>query len=722
MKEKTYQLMNWPQIEAIVYAEEDHPERILGAHPAGNGMLYQTFLPKAQEVTLVLEEKEKRVAMEQADEEGFFAVLVSDKKKQSYYYEIKDSDGRVSLVRDPYSFRCKVEREDMLLFRNGIHYDLNRFLGCRKTNVDAVEGLCFTVWMPEAHRVSIIGEFNGFDGRSHPMCRVGDSDIFTLFLPGLPQDTVYQYEVLRNAGKIDIESDPFGLPVRKEGNEYSAVFTEDSIFPKEEESRTKKKDSDDNLFLYTIREEEMEEVDQLVERIQRMGYTHAVLPKQKANSFFYEFIAEFSQRVGLKGWIEKLHQAGIKVILNWDVSSLKELWIKEKSNFHIVNVLYLTRRFCLDGVVLSGLAALLYLDYGKESGQWIPNIYGGNENLDAIEWIKHTISILKKKNDSCLVIADLDAIWPDVTMPMEEGGLGFDYRYDQDFTKDFLTYIKTDPYFRSRIHEKITDRMIYAYREHFIKNFGYPDIGELWEEIHGNEEDRFRTMKLAHSYLMLLPGKVQTSLQLPEAYMDVFEKLVKNSVIMDQKLDPLGKEDGRWGNFKWINCFQYNECVISFIREAEKGKGLVLTVANFANTQRADFRIGIPYEGKYQCFFDTQSIAYGGKRPEQMTFISEEKEWDGYPYSIKLDLEALSLAAFVYIPFTEKEIYDIAEKKAEEIRRHLEEEARNKAKLLKKTTLKDTLSKQVEQAQKAINEGSEGKIKMEHKRRTNGRT
>lgn len=721
MKEKTYQLMNWPQIEAIVYAEEDHPERILGAHPAGNGMLYQAFFPGAQKMTLVLEEKAKRHVMEVADEEGFFAVLITDKKKQPYHYEVKDRQGEVRQVKDPYAFKCKIDREDLLLYRNGIHYELDRFLGCRKAAVDGVEGLHFTMHGPEARRVSVIGEFNGFDGRAHPMYRVDNSDIFTLFVPGLSEDTVYQYEVLGSTGRVEVMADPFGVPVRREAEMYSTPFGEAGVFPKEGEGKRKEKGKQE-LFLYPLQEEEMADRDSLIKRIREMEYTHAVLPLQKAASCFYEAVSGFGQRVNLKEWVEKLHLAGIGVLLNWDVSSLKELWVKENSNFHIANVLYLTKRYHLDGVVLSGLAALLYLDYGKEEGQWIPNLYGGNENLDAVEWIKHTNSILKKRDPRCLLIADLDAIWPDVTLPLEEDGLGFDYRYDHSFGKEYLTYIKSDPYFRSGIHENITNRMLYAYRERFIMPFRDPEIESLWEGIHGEEEDRFRTMKLAHAYLMLLPGKVQTSLRLPDPYRGYYEKLVKNSVIMDQKLDSLGAEDERWENFKWINCFQYNECVVSFCREAREGKGLVLAVANFANTKREGFRIGVPYEGKYRCFFDTESVDYGGNRPEQEPIISEEVVWDGYSNSICLDLEALSLTAFVFVPFTEKELFEIAEKKAEEIRRRLEEEARNKAKLLKKTSLKDTLSRQVEQAQRAINEGSEGKIKMEHKRRTNGRT
>lgn len=722
MKEKTYQLMNWPEIEGIVYAEEDHPETILGAHPVKGGMLYQAFFPGASKVTLVLEEKEKRISMEEADEEGFFAAFVSDKKKYCYHYEVVGTDKTKKTVRDPYAFLPEINLEELKLYQNGIHYELHRLLGSHKESVGGVEGVQFTVWMPHAVRVSIVGEFNGFDGRVYPMCRVADSDLFTLFLPDFSEDTAYQYEAALKGNRIVTLPDPFADGVAC-GDRKASVMHKDSVSSgKKEDYFTPSGKEVNELFLYRIREEELPHTDELAEKLSRLGYTHAVLPLADPGENYYQ-LGYGCENNGLVAKLsKKLQQTGIGLLLNWEVSGLGNLWIREVSNYHIAKVLYLIEHYGLDGVVFSGMACLFYLDYGKEAGQWTPNIYGGNENLDAVEWIKHTNSILKRKNEDLLLVADMDAIWPDVTLPLHEGGLGFDYRYDRDFTRDFLEYLKCDPYFRSGIQEKITDRMLYAYRERFIMSFGAPDTKQLWESIVGNEEDRFRTLKLAHSYLMFLPGKVLSSMEVPEVYTTEYEKLVKDCSRMNHDIAALGREDFQWDNFRWINCFQYNECIVSFCRLLREEEGSLLMIANFANVSRTAFRVGVPYEGKYRLTFHSENASYGGQRKEEELLIySEDIEWDGYPHSIEVELAPLSLAAFAFLSYTEEELFEIAKQRAEEIRLKLEEEARNKAARLKKNTLKDTLSRQVEASDKAISEGSESKKKMERKRRSNGR-
>lgn len=727
MKDKLYQLMDWPRIEGIVYSDEDRPEEILGVHPAGSSMLYQAFFPQADKVSLVLEDKKKKVAMERADEAGFFAALIGEKKAEPYHFEITESDGRVKKVKDPYAFRGALKKDELKLFKNGIHYELYRLLGSHADILDTVEGIRFVVWMPHAIRVSVVGEFNHFDGRVNPMSRIGDSDVFVLFIPGLETDITYQYEVKLSQNKIVLITDPFAEHVLDEDRQLSRPFSERAYSWNDENYLKKGSQQNNSIFLYTANEEELLQADTLARNLQQTGYSHVVLPATRPGESFYRFSTGFGRVYSVKEFVNTLHHAGIGVLLQWDIHGLNDLRIKEHSNFHIANVLYIVENYHLDGIVFSNMAAALYLDYGKEAGQWIPNIYGGNENLDAVEWIKHTNSILRKRNKGALLIANLDAIWPDVTQPLEEDGLGFDYRYDTDFTKDFLGYLINDPYFRSGIHDRITDRMLYAYRERFIMALGDPDCDDLWEKIMGTNEDKFRTLKLAHSYAMFLPGKLLSTLRIPASgkqngqYQTAFMQLIKDSRTMNHSLSPLEAEDFRGDNFRWINCFQYNDCTVSFYREADNGEGVVLVIANFANAPKKDFHIGVPHEGKYKLFFHTENAAYlGNLKDEESVIYSDETEWDGYPQNISIDLAPLSLAAYIFIPYTEEELFEIAEKKAETIRLKLEEEARNKAKGLKKSTLKDTLSKQVEQARRAINEGSENKKKLESKRRRNG--
>ncbi len=335
-----------------------------------------------------------------------------------------------------------------------------------------------------------------------------------------------------------------------------------------------------------------------------------------------------------------------------------------------------------------------------------------------MEWLKHNNSLLQKSNEGILAVANLDAIWPRVTDSLEDGGLGFDYRYDTVFTTEFIQYLECDPYFRSGIHEKITDRMLYAYQEKFVMAFHQDAVRELWDRLPGGEDKKFATIKLALAYAMFLPGKLLSSFQVGESLREKFDELVKESHQWNHTLAPLEKEDFRSENFSWINCFQHNDCTVSFFRRSEEGEGIVLIVANFADAAKEAFTVGVPEEGKYKLFFHTEDTAFGGGLSTKDALIfTEEKEWDGMNQAITIDIAPLSLQAFVFVPYTEDELYEIARIKAEEIRLKLEEEARNKAGRLKKSSLKDTLAIQVEKAQEAISQGSESKKKLESKRR-----
>ncbi|MGN0306229.1 MAG: alpha amylase C-terminal domain-containing protein [Lachnospiraceae bacterium] len=718
MKEKLYQLMNWPKIEGIIYSEENHPEEILGPHVVGNSILYQAFFPFAKKVTLVLEEKGRRIVMDEADEAGFFAASTVGKTIPSYHYELLGMDGTTRKLKDPYAFPVVLEANEVKKFQGGIHYKLHKLLGSCVTTVNGVSGLRFVVWMPQAVRVSIVGEFNHWDGRVYPMSRVENSDLFTLFIPELTGMTPYQYEVKFPGDRILLQEDYFAAPVQIEDKVCSYCYQEGEFSWKGDSFFTERNKLKNSLFLYEAKREELLEPKKLVKRLKEEGYTHLLLPETTGGKHFYEFSLGFARTYKLKELISQFHQSGMGVLLQWDISGIHDCGQKEYSNFYLANVLYIVNHYHLDGVVFSQMASLLYLDYGKTAGQWRPNIYGGNENLEAVEWLKHMVSILRKKCEGILVIANLDAIWPGVTDDLDQGGLGFDYRYDTDFTKDYLSYLECDPYFRSGIHGKITGRMLYAYREHFIMDFGQKADRNLWERIPGEDEDKFKTMKLALAYPIFLPGKLLSSLFVPTAYQKSFRQILKESRTWNHTLSPLESEDLREENFQWINCFQHNDCTVSFFRQTQDGNGIVLVAANFANAPKEDFTLGVPYEGKYKLFFHTESTAYGGKvNPNQPLLYSDEQEWDGFKQSITLTLEALSLQAYVLVPYTEEEIYEIARRKAEAIRLKLEQEARDKANQLKKSSLKDTLALQVEKCQEAISQGSESKRKLESKQR-----
>ena len=715
MKDKLYQLMNWAKIEGIVYSEEDKPYDILGPECVGNSVLYQTFIPNVKKVTLVLEDKEKKIPMDIADDDGFYAAMASGKKPGIYHYEIEDLEGNITSRKDPYAFSFALTQEDADKYSNGIHYELYKVLGSHIATIDGVKGLSFAVWVPKAMRISVVGEFNNWDGRVYPMNRVENTDIFTLFIPDLDETTGYQYEVKNKAGHVYLQNDPYAARVMEGAREVSKVHSSEVPFAWEDSKWMEERNADNyNLTVY--------EWDGICAiegaKLKEQGFTHVALPQVALGDNFYEATTSFADAQENKTFVNDMHKAGLGVLFNWKASVAHDLGLKEVSNYYIANVIYWIEEYHMDGLIFSDLETLLYLDYGKEAGQWCPNMYGGSENLEGIEFVKHTNSILMKRNNGLLLFADLDAVWPKVTDALDRDGLGFHYRYDTDFTKDIIQYLMTDPFFRSGIHEKLTERMIYAYREQFVMAFSPKNVENLWDKIPGDDWAKFQTIKAIYAYISLLPGKVLSSFSVPEEYKDTFETFVKDVNEMSASRTALAREDRNSENFHWINCFQYNACTVSFLRKHEEIEETLMVVANFANAKKDEFIIGVPYEGKCKQIFTTADTVYGGNAELTDTLMyTEEKNWDGFNYAVTVALEPLSVNVYSFLPYTEEEIFEFARKKAEEIRLQLEEEARKKVALLRKRTLKEELAEKVEKAQEEISKGSEAPKKKETKRK-----
>ena len=685
MKAKLYDLMNWAEIEGIVYSEEDKPGTILGPKIIGNGILFQAFFPDAKKVTLILEDKNKRVAMDVADEEGFFAALVTGKKVGEYSYEVVTKTGKKEVRKDPYRYDVTVNTEEMELFFAGTSYEVYKIFGSHEIEVENTKGVQFTVWAPGAVRVSVISEFNDWDGRFTPMNRVADSDVFTLFVPGLDATVEYQYELKAKDGRISVFNDPYsGREVTKERT-VSKVYVGESFSWDDNSWIANRKLKEDDFKVYAWEESKEKNVALLAKQLKEQGFNHVSLPAFYLSSNFYQMVDYFTSEKDIKSFVNEMHKAGLGVIFNWNASCCYKLNRKPVSNFFISNVLYWIEEYHMDGLIFSELESLLYLDYGKAPGQWVPNQYGGNENLDGIEFVKHTNSILTNRNKEFILLADIDAIWPKVTAPMEQGGLGFQYRYDTAFTRDLIGYLTTEPQNRPSIHSKITSRMGYAYNEKFVMAFPAKVVHDLWDMIPGDEVDKFSTIKAAFAYLSFLPGKILSGFKVAEPMEKDYAALVKRCHELNTKTDILGKEDYNDSNFSWINCFQQKECTVSFLRKDVNEEGSLLVVVNFAKEAKPEFLIGVPYEGKYELIFDTQEKAFGGDRQiKKEALFTDEVGWDGYAQHINVSLEPLSVSVYRYLPFTEEEIYDIAEKKAERIREEIMAQAKAKVELLKK--------------------------------------
>jgi 1,4-alpha-glucan branching enzyme len=758
MQEKLYKLMDWRFIEGIVYSEEDNPHRLLGVHRMGAYLVFQAFLPGAVSVNVLLREEKKILPMEMADEAGYFAAMMFYRKIGAYQYEVSYEDGRKVVVEDAYRFLPQIGASDTDKLEAGIHYTLYEKLGAHLTENNGVKGCGFAVWAPNALRVSVVGDFNGWDGRVHQMRRLWDSGIFEIFVPEAKEGDCYKFEVKVKGGLTYLKADPYAFGAEG-GTDGASVIRDIRNFVWHDEKwlkeRKEKQAETAPLNIYELhlgsfgmektedgREAALpdyrEIAQKLVPYVKEMGYTHVecmpVMEHTENDLWGYETTAYYApaSRYGVPAdfqyLIDELHREGIGVILDWvpgwfpknneglsdfDGTCLYEhLDPKKKNhpfrdvrlynygrnevkNFLIAGALFWVEKYHADGIRMASVDSMLYLDYGKGDGEWIPNMYGGNENLEAIEFIKHLNSMMKKRNPGVLMIAEEYSAWAGVTGSLKKDGLGFDYKWNTDWTKDYLEYIKYDPYFRAHHQEELTLSMVYAYSEKFILPFGHDTASEgaLYRRVPGKAEDKLAGLRLTYAYQMAHPGKkllfMGQELGEKEAWQagvipadmltvseeesghgeeDIvspeMDKAVSWALLQEEgheELQNMVKElnrfylthpalyqdDNKASGFQWVDCIDHENCKLTFIRKAGKqkaGSEELLVVCNFAGIDR-EVQIGVPHMGKYKEIFNTDDVHYGGQgyiNPRAKKAVA--KKADGCEQSIRIKMAALSVS------------------------------------------------------------------------------
>ncbi len=758
MTKKIYKLMNWPEIEGIVYSESDRPQELLGAHVVGNSVLVQAFWPGAKSVRLQLQEEDKSYKMELADEEGYFAVLLPGKTVPDYEYVIEYGDGTLQKKKDCYNFKPQITEPDIEKFQAGIHYTIYEKLGAHPMAIDGVQGVCFAVWAPNAVRVSVVGDFNGWDGRVNQMNRLYNSGVFELFVPDVSEGDCYKYEIKSKGGITVMKADPYGFGAQLRPDTASVVRRVDSFSfddAKWMKNRARVQAQDEPINVYELylgsfaKPEDGREyynyrelAPLVIEYVQRMGYTHVelmpIMEHPLDASWGYQVIGYYAptSRYGTPDdfmfFVNELHNAGIGVILDWvpahfpkdeqglarfDGTCLYEHqdprqgchpdWgtliynygRPEVKNYLIANALYWVEKYHVDGIRMDAVASMLYLDYGRKDGEWIANIYGGNENLDAVEFLKHLNSIMKKRNTGVLMIAEESTAWPKVTGELDDDGLGFDLKWNMGFMNDYLQYIRNDPYFRSGCHNNLTFSMIYAYSEKFMLVFSHDEVvhgkGTLLAKMPGERKDQFANMRLTYGYHMTHPGKKLIFMGQDIGEYDEFaetrpvewsllengenkglNRLIEDMNKLYTSKPALYQMDTSWEGFEWINCITPEKCMLSYLRKASKKEDMLVVVANFANVEQT-FKVGVPYEGKYQEIINTDAVCYGGGgRVNAEVCHTTEGEWDGKPYAITMKAAPLSLSIFSYCAYTREEKAGIKRKRLEEEKRLREAEER----------------------------------------------
>ena len=735
MADKLYDMMDWAEIEAVQYSEEKYPRNILGPRVTPEGILIQCFFPEEEKVSLRTLSDRKLHAMTEEDG-GYFAILLPGKKIPRYTFVLGDKkEGRE--IYDPYAFPSQITEKEEARFQAGICYDIYEKLGAHPMTVQGVEGVNFAVWAPNALRVSVVGDFNRWDGRTCQMHCL-DSGIFELFIPGLKAGDLYKYEIKAKGGLTYLKADPYANAAQMRPDTASVVADLRNYEWQDQEwmrTRGEKQGYQDPMFIYEVhlgswkkpKEGEKEFYNYrelaplLAEYVKDMGYTHVelmpVMEHPLDESWGYQVTGYYAptSRCGspqdFMYFMDYMHREGIGVILDWvpahfprdtfglsafDGTCLYEHQDPRKGfhphwgtliynygrpevkNFLIANALFWADKYHADGIRMDAVASMLYLDYGKQDGEWVANIYGGNENLEAIEFLKHLNSIFKKKYPSALLIAEESTAWPKITGDLEDEGLGFDYKWNMGWMNDFLNYMKYDPVYRGSHHDELTFSMIYNYSERFLLSLSHDEVvhgkGTLVQKMPGEYEQKLSNLRLAYGYLTAHPGKkllfmgqeFGQDMEWDEKKELDWEALeypahtqmkdyMKALLHLYRSCPALYRDDFKTEGFEWINCLEWEKNLLVFLRKTEKEEDTLLVVCNFSNVVYEDYQVGVPYTGKYKEIFNSDSAVYGGAgNVNPRVKMSRDQECDERKQSIKIKVPPLGISIFQYTKVVEK--------------------------------------------------------------------
>ena len=624
---------------------------------------------------------------------------------------------------------------DQYLFGQGTHYDLYNKLGAHPMTVDGEEGVYFAVWAPNAAAVSIVGDFNEWDENATPMERLEPLGIYQIFLTGIKVGDIYKYCVTAQDGKKTLKADPYGFQAELRPNNASVVADisdfkwHDSRWMKKREKFDDKKNP---MFVYEVhpgswkKHEQTEEDEdgfynyreiahELAAYVKDMGYTHVELMGIAEHPFdgswgyqvtnYFAPTSRHGSPEDFQYFMDYMHEHNIGVILDWvpahfprDAFGLAEFdgtclyeyadprkgehpdWgtkvfdygKTEVQNFLICNALFWLEHYHVDGLRVDADASMLYLDYGREDGQWVPNIYGGNENLEAIEFFKHLNTIVKKRNPGIVMIAEESTAWPKVTDKAEYGGLDFSLKWNMGWMHDFLEYMKLDPYFRKYNHTKMNFAMVYAYSENYMLVLSHDEVVHLKcsmiEKMPGSYEDKFKNLMAGYAFMTGHPGKKLLFMgqdfgqhrewsekreldwflldKEPNRHLQTF---VKELLHLYKNNKCLYEYDCYPEGFEWINADDGDRSIFSFVRHSESGKSNMLFIINFTPVERPDYRVGTTCRRKHTLVLSSDDKKFGGtgkRRPKE--YKPAKKECDGRKYSFRYKLPAYGVAVFKF--------------------------------------------------------------------------
>ena len=736
MNKRLEDWVNWILYDELKNGVINAPKHLLGNHVYGDGQVITVYRPYAEKVCVVSPTGKNREEME-CLAEGFYGFYSAKKKYKGTKYRIETTyqDGTTVVTADAYAFDSQITEFDTYLFAEGKHYDVYEKFGAHPMTIDGVKGTYFAVWAPHARRVSVVGDFNMWDGALNPMQMMQTSGIYELFIPDVAPGAVYKYQILTRDGEILYKADPYGnqCQVRPDNANVVADLTgykwkdTDWIENRKQQTREtelkkpmaiyechlgswKKKIEDSDFGFYTYREL----AKMLCDYVKKMGYTHVELMGIAEYPFdgswgyqvtnYYAPTSRYGSPEDFMYFVDHMHANGIGVILDWvpahfprDAHGLGRFdgmplyehpdsrlgehpdWgtyifdfgRNEVSNFLTANALFWVEKFHVDALRVDAVASMLYLDYGKQDGQWLPNKDGGNENYDAIELLRKINTVMEERNPGAFLIAEESTAWAGVTAPASMKGLGFLYKWNMGWMNDFLEYMKMDPYFRSFNHNRLTFSLSYTYAENYVLVISHDEVVHLkcsmLNKMPGTEMDKFANLRTAYGFMYGHPGKKllfmgQEFGQLREwseaRSLDWFlldqplhkkmQKWVADLNHMYTTYDACYYNDNNQMGFEWTKVDDANTSIIAFVRRGKTVKDQLLFVCNFVPVERKDYWIGVPCLTEYEEIINSDAKIYGGSGTKNGKVKAFEEKCDRMPYAISIDIAPLSMMVFRY--------------------------------------------------------------------------
>jgi len=713
------------KMESIINADCPDPFSILGMHPleGERGVCVRVFIPAARKVKVIDRyNSQNSWLMNKVEERGFFELALPGKDFFAYLLEIEE-EGGTRVTADAYSFLPFFSEFDLHLFNEGTYHFAYERLGAHLLEVGGIKGVYFSVWAPNARRVSVVGDFNHWDGRVHQMRVLGSSGVWEIFIPQVEEGAKYKFEIKTKEGSLLLKSDPYAFFSELRPATASIVYHL-SPFPWQDEEWMESRKSRDLLASpWSIYEVHLgswkrgegnsflnyrDLAHQLVAYVKEMGFTHIELLPIAEHPFdaswgyqvtgYFAPTSRFGTPQDFQYFVDYCHREGIGVILDWviahfpkdahglgrfDGTALYEHldprrgehphWgsyifnygRNEVRTFLVSNAFYWLREYHIDALRVDAVASMLYLDYGRKEGEWMPNPYGGKENLEAIDFLHYLHENVYYYFPGIATIAEESTAWPGVTLPPYLGGLGFLFKWNMGWMNDFLTYISKDPIHRKYHHQNLTFPLLYAFSENFILPISHDEVvhgkRNLIDKMPGDWWQKFANVRLSLATMLGYPGKKLLFMGTEfgqwrewnhDEELDWFllgyethrqlQKLAKDLNHLYTIEKSLFELDYSWQGFEWIDCNDADNSVISFIRKSEDPGDFLVFVCNFTPVPRFNYQIGVPREGFYQEILNTDSEIYGGSNLGNWGGVwTESISRHGQPFSLNLTLPPL---------------------------------------------------------------------------------